>query len=77
MPIYNCTECLEGRVFVRIVISKDGKVKKPDIIKSLSPEADKEALRLVMSMPDWTPAKRNGENVNVYYYLPITFRLKN
>lgn len=65
-----------GKVIIRFIVTKDGKIKNPDIIKSLSPEADNEVLRLVMSMPDWTPAKRNGENVNVYYHLPITFKIK-
>lgn len=68
-------ECFQGRVAVRFVVTKDGKIKNPEIIRSVAPTADKEALRVVSLMPDWIPAKHNGKNVNAYYHLPILFRL--
>lgn len=65
----------QGRVVIRFVVTKEGKVRNPKIIRGVIPEADKEAIRVVRMMPDWILGRRNGEKVNVYYLIPITFRL--
>jgi len=65
----------QGRVVVRIVVTKDGKVKNPKVIKGIASEVDLEALRVIRLMPDWIPGRRNGEAVNVHYLIPIVFRL--
>lgn len=69
--------CFQGRVAIRFVVTKEGKIKQPKIIKGVVPEADEEALRVISIMPDWIPGRRNGEAVNVYYMMPIVFRLAN
>ena len=65
----------QGRVAVRFVIERDGSISEAAIEKSVSPELDAEALRVVNAMPKWTPAKIGGKNVASQYVLPIVFRL--
>ena len=64
-----------GKVYVRFVVSKDGDVKDAQIMRSLDVAFDKEALRVVNSMPKWIPGKQDGVNVPVYYIVPIAFKL--
>jgi len=64
----------KGRVFVRFVVSGEGKVKNAAIIKGVHKLFDKEVLRVINLMPDWIPAKNKGENVDAYFTLPVTFR---
>lgn len=66
----------QGRVIVQIVVSKEGKVVDPKIVRSVSPDLDAEAIRVVKSMPDWKPGKQRGQAVNVKYTLPIMFKLQ-
>ena len=63
-----------GKVVVRFVISKTGKVKNPTVVRSVSPELDAEALRVIGLLPDWTPGEQNGEKVAVYRIIPILFQ---
>ena len=65
----------EGRVVVRMIISKTGEVREPEIVQSLSPACDAEVIRIVRAMPRWKPGKSGGQPVNVYFTLPVTFRL--
>lgn len=65
----------QGKVIVRFVVNKEGKVEKAQVIRGVSLSIDREALRVVNLIPDFTPGKQNGKTVNVYYTLPITFRL--
>lgn len=66
---------IQGRIIVRFVVNKVGKIEKAEILRGLDPSCDKEALRVVNAMPQWTPGKKNGKNVSVYYTLPISFKL--
>lgn len=69
---------IQGRVLVTFVINKDGKIVDPAVVKSAGPEGvelDVEALRVVSSMPAWTPGKQRGEAVCVKYTVPVTFRM--
>lgn len=66
---------LEGKVVLKFVVNKKGKVGNVTIKKSASPELDAEAIRVVREMPDWKPAKLHGKPVDVYYTLPIKFTL--
>lgn len=66
----------QGRVVVRFVISKTGKVQNPEVLKGVSKSLDSEALRVIRLLPDWTPGEQNGEKVAVYKILPVMFRLK-
>ena len=68
-------DSIQGRVIVQFVISKTGKVTNPSIMRSVSPELDAEAIRVVSSMPLWAPGEQRGVPVNVKFTLPIQFRL--
>lgn len=65
----------QGRVIVTFIIQKDGSVTKAQIAKSVDPELDVEALRIVKAMPNWTPGTQDGKPVNVKYVIPIVFSL--
>lgn len=65
----------QGRVIVRFVIDKDGKVTDAKVVRSISPSLNKEAMRLIEAMPRWKPGEKNGQPVAVPFTLPITFRL--
>lgn len=65
----------QGRVIVSFVIQKDGSVTNARIVKSVDPELDAEALRIVKAMPNWTPGTQDGKPVNVNYTIPVVFSL--
>lgn len=66
---------IQGRVLVKIVVKKDGTINSPKVIKSVDPSLDKEAIRVVKTMPKWIPGKQKGEPVNVSFTVPVTFRI--
>ena len=68
-------DSIQGRVIVQFTIKKTGEVSDPTIMRSVSPELDAEAIRVVNAMPLWTPGEQKGEPVNVKFTLPIQFRL--
>ena len=67
---------VEGRVICQFVGSSDGRVRDAKVVKTLDPYCDKEAIRVIMSMPKWIPGKQNGKAVSVKYTVPIVFRLQ-
>ncbi len=67
---------IQGRVIVRFVVDKTGKVTNTTILRGVSLELDNEALRVVNAMPVWTPGEHKGQTVAVYYALPIQFTLE-
>ena len=66
---------LQGRVVVQFVVNKDGSICDEHVVRSVDPQLDAEALRVVRSMPNWTPGKQRGQAVRVRFTLPVTFRL--
>ncbi len=66
----------QGRVIVQFVVEKDGSISGAHVVKSVNPQLDAEALRVISAMPNWTPGTQNGKPVNVKYAVPISFRLK-
>ncbi|TVP49443.1 MAG: TonB family protein [Mongoliibacter sp.] len=66
---------IEGVVYVAFVVSKDGKVVNPEILRGIGHGADEEALRLISDSPKWTPGMQRGQAVNVRMRLPIRFKL--
>ncbi len=66
---------VEGRVFIRFIVNEQGAIEEVSALKSLDPDLDAEAVRLVQSMPAWVPGKVNGKAVACWYNLPITFSL--
>ncbi len=69
---------ITGVVYVQFVVREDGKVDPDDIqiLRGVHPALDKEAVRVVKSMPDWKPGRQRGKAVPVYYKLPFRFNLK-
>ena len=65
-----------GRVVVAFTVEKAGSLSDIKVVKSLDPLFDKEAVRLVKSMPKWKPGMDNGEPIRIRYSVPVTFRLK-
>lgn len=65
----------QSRVLVTFVIQKDGSVTNARIARSVDPELDAEALRIVKAMPNWTPGTQDGKPVNVKYIIPVKFSL--
>ena len=66
----------QGKVVAVFYVEKDGSITGINITQSLSPECDREALRVLRLMPKWKPGRQKGQLVRVHYVLPITFRLK-
>lgn len=66
---------VEGDVFVRFMVKKDGSIVTPKVISGLDAECDKEALRLLSVMPKWTPGKKDDEPVDMPYTMYIHFVL--
>lgn len=67
---------IQGRVIVKFVVGRDGSVSQAQIARGVDPSLDREALRVVNSMPKWNPGMNNGQPANVWFTLPITFKLQ-
>ena len=67
---------VQGRVVVQFVVEKDGSLTDIYAVKRVDPSLDKEAERVVRSMPRWSPGRQNGSPVRVKYTLPVTFKLQ-
>ncbi len=67
---------VQGRVIVKFVVGRDGSVSQAQIARGVDPALDREALRVVNSMPRWNPGMNNGQPANVWFTLPITFKLQ-
>lgn len=65
----------EGRVVISFIIEKDGSISNPKVARSVDPSLDKEAMRVIMTSPKWTPGEIKGEIVRVKYTMPIMFAL--
>ncbi|MDR1882210.1 MAG: M56 family metallopeptidase [Prevotella sp.] len=66
---------IQGRVILCFVVKSTGKISDVEIIRGVDPEMDREAVRVVQAMPAWTPGKQNGKAVDVYFTLPVVFKL--
>ncbi len=67
---------IQGRVVLRFVVEKDGSVNGITVLKSVHDLLDKEAIRVVKSMPSWKAGKQGGRNVRSYFVLPVNFKLE-
>ncbi len=67
---------IQGRVIVTFVVERDGSITDVKVVKSVDPSLDKEAQRVVRTMPKWIPGKQNGSAVRVKFTVPVTFRLQ-
>lgn len=66
---------IQGKVNVKFIITQSGTIDSVQVIKSAHPLLDNEAIRVIKAMPDWKPGTQKGKPVNVYYMLPISFKL--
>ncbi|MFC5269954.1 energy transducer TonB [Adhaeribacter terreus] len=66
----------EGRVIVQFVVTKEGRITNPEVVRSVSQSIDKEALRIISKMPLWQPGRQNGRPVDTRYTLPFMFQLQ-
>lgn len=67
---------VQGKVIVKFVVGRDGSVSQAQVLRGVDPALDREALRVVNSMPKWNPGMNNGQAANVWFTLPITYRLQ-
>lgn len=67
---------VQGRVIVSFVVERDGSISDVRVARSVDPSLDREAQRVVKSMPRWKPGKQNGSAVRVKYTVPVVFRLQ-
>lgn len=75
-PIVAQENGIQGRVSCAFVVNRDGSIVDAEVIRGVDPALDKEALRVINSMPKWTPGKQRGKPVRVKFTLPVTFRLQ-
>jgi len=75
-PVEAAKNKKEGRVIIQYVVGKDGSINNPVIVRSVDPELDAEALRVISSMPKWTPGENKGEIVSVKYTIPVVFSVQ-
>ena len=68
-------DCGQGRVTVSFIVEKDGSITNATIRRSVDPAFDREALRVISSMPKWIPGKNNGRKVRVRFNVPVQFKL--
>lgn len=67
---------IQGRVIVQFVVERDGSVSNVNVVRGVDPSLDKEAARVVRSMPKWTPGKQNGQAVRARFNVPVVFKLQ-
>ena len=67
---------IQGRVFVTFVVERNGSVTDVRVLRGIGGGCDEEAIRVVQSMPQWTPGKQRGKSVRVQYNLPVKFTLQ-
>lgn len=67
---------IQGRVYVRFIIEKDGSITNAEVLRTIDPLLNAEALRLVNAMPKWSPAKVDGKPVRFRYTIPISFQIQ-
>ncbi len=68
-------DSIAGRVFVSFIVEKDGSLSNIKVIRDIGGGCGEEAVRVLKSMPKWTPAKQRGKLVRQEFYIPIEFRL--
>ena len=67
---------VQGKVILQFVVEKDGKVGEVKVARSVDKDLDREAIRVVKTLPRFTPGRQNGQPVRVWYTLPVTFKLQ-
>lgn len=69
------TEGIQGRVIVQFIVDENGYIIEPNIVRSVEPSLDEEALRIIKTLPKWKPGTLQGKAVKVKYTVPVAFKL--
>lgn len=75
-PVVAAENGIQGRVVCKFVVNKDGKVGNVEVIRSVDPSLDKEAIRVLSQLPPFKPGMQRGKPVRVFYIVPVMFRLQ-
>ncbi|OIP84245.1 MAG: energy transducer TonB [Porphyromonadaceae bacterium CG2_30_38_12] len=75
-PVIAQENGIQGRVICQFVVNKDGSIVDVEVVRPVDPSLDKEAVRVIKSMPKWSPGKQRGKSVRVKYTLPVNFKLQ-
>lgn len=75
-PVIAQENGVQGRVICQFVVNRDGSIVDVEVVRSVDPSLDKEAIRVIKSMPKWSPGQQRGKPVRVKYTLPVNFRLQ-
>lgn len=75
-PVIAQENGVQGRVVCSFVVNRDGSIVDAEVVRGVDPSLDKEALRVITTMPKWKPGKQRGKPVRVKYTVPVTFRLQ-
>lgn len=76
-PVIAQENGIQGRVTCNFVVERDGSITDVQVVRGQDPSLDKEAVRVIQSMPKWKPGKQRGQAVRVRFTLPVVFRLQN
>jgi protein TonB len=75
-PVIAQENGIQGRVITNFVVERDGSITDVQVVRGVDPSLDKEAVRVIQSMPKWKPGKQRGSAVRVRFTLPVVFRLQ-
>jgi periplasmic protein TonB len=75
-PVIAQENGIEGTVYIRFVVTRTGDVGEAKVMRAVDPLLEEEALRVVKALPKWTPGKNNGNPVNVWFIIPVKFKLQ-
>jgi len=75
-PVIAQENGIQGRVICQFVVNKDGSIVDVEVVRAVDASLDKEAIRVIKSMPKWSPGKQRGKAVRVKYTVPVNFRLQ-
>ena len=74
-PVDAIKDSIQGRVLVQFIVEKDGTITNPQVLKSVHPLLDSEAVRITQQMPKWIPGRQDGDTVRAKWVIPVNFRL--
>jgi periplasmic protein TonB len=75
-PVSSKAAGIQGRVFIRFCVTNQGGIDRVSVLKGVDPDLNAEAVRVVSMLPKWTPGRQDGKAVNVWFQLPVEFKLQ-
>ncbi len=76
-PTVSAEQGVQGKVVIQFVVGTEGEILNPVVVRGVDPYLDKEAVRVISSMPRWKPGMQRGKAVRVKYTVPVVFKLQN